>query len=345
MLKSVPARRLLALTIAPVFFLAACSSGDSSADTSDSAEGTESSAAADEGTEAEASGTVTITDNYGEVEVPVNPASVVALDNHVFQTLSDWDVELVAAPKGIMGTVWPEYTEDESVADVGNHGEPDLEAVIAASPELIIGGYRFQSYYDDLVAQNPGSVVIDLAPREGEDAVTELQRQTTALGEIFGHEDEAAALNEELDSAIASASENYNGTDTVVGLITSGGEISYAAPGSGRSVGPVFTALGLTPAIETEAEDPTHGDDISVEAIAEANPDWIIVLDRDGAVPPEGEYVPATSVIEDSEALAGVTAVQEGQIIVLDPAFYLTEDIQSYTTLYSQIADAFGSAS
>lgn len=187
--------------------------------------------------------------------------------------------------------------------------------------------------------------MIDLAPREGEDEVAELKRQATALGEIFSHQDEAAALNEELDAAIAAASENYNGTDTVVGLITSGGEISYSAPGTGRSVGMVFPALGLNAAIESDAEDPTHGDDISVEAIAEANPDWIIVLDRDGAVPPEGEYVPASAVIEDSEALAGVSAVEKGQVIVLDPAFYLTEDIQSYTTLFNQIADAFGSAS
>ena len=34
--------------------------------------------------------TVTIEDNHGQIEVPVNPERVVALDNTVFQTLSDW---------------------------------------------------------------------------------------------------------------------------------------------------------------------------------------------------------------------------------------------------------------
>ena len=67
-----------------------------------------STAAPAEQEKASAANTVTITDNHGEVEVPVNPARVVALDNTVLDTLSDWDVELVAAPKGVMGSAWPE---------------------------------------------------------------------------------------------------------------------------------------------------------------------------------------------------------------------------------------------
>ncbi len=61
--------------------------------------GAGSSSAAAESTDP---GTVTITDNHGEIEVPYQPERVVALDNHVLQTLSDWDIELVAAAKGLM---------------------------------------------------------------------------------------------------------------------------------------------------------------------------------------------------------------------------------------------------
>ena len=62
-----------------------------------------STAAPAEQEKASAANTVTITDNHGEVEVPVTPARVVALDNTVLDTLSDWDVELnlpgVEAPR------------------------------------------------------------------------------------------------------------------------------------------------------------------------------------------------------------------------------------------------------
>ena len=112
--------------------------------------------------------TVTVEDNHGTVEVPVDPARVVALDNHVFETLSAWDVPLVAAPKGIMGDgLWPEYTDDDAVLDVGMHREPNLESIVAAEPDLVIGGYRFASSYDDIKAQNPDAVVIEIEPRDG----------------------------------------------------------------------------------------------------------------------------------------------------------------------------------
>lgn len=291
--------------------------------------------------ESTTSDTVTITDNHGEIEVPYQPERVVALDNHVLQTLSDWDVELVAAAKGLMGTgIWPEYQDNDAILDVGTHREPDLEQVIAAEPDLIIGGSRFGDYYDDLSGI---ATTIETEPRDDELITDGLIRQVTTLGEIFGKQDEAQQLVEALETATAEAADAYDGQSTVLGLITSGGEISYAAPGTGRAVGPVFTALDLVPAIETEAEDSTHGDDISLEAVAQANPDWLIVLDRDGALDTEG-YVAATELIGGSELLSGVTAVQEGQIIYLDPNFYLTEDIQAYTALFEQIRDAFTDA-
>lgn len=289
--------------------------------------------------------TVTVEDNHGTVEVPVDPARVVALDNHVFETLSAWDVPLVAAPKGIMGDgLWPEYTDDDAVLDVGMHREPNLESIVAAEPDLVIGGYRFASSYDDIKAQNPDAVVIEIDPRDGEDPSDELARQIEILGEIFDRQAEAAAIVADYDAAVDAAATAYDGESTVVGLITSGGEISYSAPVTGRSIGVLFPALGLQPAIEQAAEDTSHGDDISVEAIASANPDWIIVLDRDGAGVGEGDYRPAKELIEGSEALASVTAVAEQQVVYLDPDFYLTEDIQAYTALYEQVAQAFQAA-
>ena len=297
---------------------------------------------------AAATATVTVTDNHGEVEVPVNPERVVALDNTVFDTLEEWDVELVAAPKDVMGSVWPGYTEDEGVANVGNHREPNLETIVAAQPDLIIGGYRFADYYDDIVAQNPDAAVIEIAPREGEDQVAELERQTEILGQIFDREEDAAALVDGLDAAMAGAKEAYNGTDTVMAVNTSAGQIGYIAPGVGRALGPVFDELGWVPALEVAgASDDHQGDDISVEAIAESNPDWIVALDRDAAFAPEDREAgsaPADELIGGSEALQDVTAVREGRIVILDPNFYLTEGIHAYTELYEQLEEAFSAA-
>lgn len=320
-----------ALALGAAFLLASCSSG----------------AAEAEQPEAEAT-TVTITDNHGEVQVPVDPEKVVALDNTVFDTLEAWDIDLVAAPKDVMGTVWPRYTEDEDVANVGNHREPDLETIVAEQPELIISGYRFADFTDEIKQQNPQAAVIEIAPREGEDEVSELKRQTEILGQIFDHEQEAAALNDGLDDAIAGAKQAYNGSDTVMAVNTSAGKIGYIAPEVGRAIGPVFPILGWKPALEVAgATDDHQGDDISVEAIADSKPDWIVALDRDAAFAPEEREpgsVPADELIAKSEALQQVPAVQQDRIVILDPNFYLTEGIQAYTELFQQLEDAFSAA-
>lgn len=290
--------------------------------------------------------TVTIEDNRGSVEVPVNPETVVALDNHVFETLSAWDVTLAAAPKEIMGEgLWPEYVDDDAVLDVGNHREPNLEMVVAAQPDVIIAGGRFTDAYDDLVSQNPDAVVVELSPREGEDLGAELVRQTEALGRIFDREDEAAELVGAYDDALAAASEAYDGESTVMTLMASGGELSYIAPVNGRALGMLYPTLDLVPAIDQDGSTDHMGDDISVEAIVAADPDWIVVMDREGAMQSTAEgYVPPTELIEGSEALQSITAVQQGNVIYTSPAFYLTEDIQTYTATYQQLADAFAGA-
>lgn len=285
--------------------------------------------------------TVTVIDNYGEIEVPFQPERVAALDNTTFQTLSDWGIKPVAVPKLLMYDLWPDLQGGDDVFDAGAHYEPNLEAVIESEPDLIIGGYRFYDLYADLKEIQPAT--IELHAREGEDPIEELKRQVKVLGAIFGRENDAQAVADDLDAAITEAREAYDGESTVVGLLTSGGEISYVAPETGRAIGPLFPVLDLVPGIEQAADDVTHGDDISVEAIAAAAPEWLIVLDRDAMFGEEG-YVSARDLIENSEALKNVPAVQKGQIVYLDATFYLDESIQAYTKLIRDLADAFAAS-
>ena len=52
----------------------------------------------------------------------------------------------------------------------------------------------------------------------------------------------------------------------------------------------------------------------------------------------------AKELIEQSEALQDVPAVKEGNIVYLPQDFYVAEDIQNYTTVMEDLADAFAGA-
>ena len=94
--------KLLAALVAAGMSLAACGSADEGASSNQSSEST-----------------ITIEDNNGELQVPKNPKSVVALDNRSFEILNEWGVELSAAPKKLVPASVTDYKENEEIKDLG----------------------------------------------------------------------------------------------------------------------------------------------------------------------------------------------------------------------------------
>ncbi|WPK13478.1 siderophore ABC transporter substrate-binding protein [Lysinibacillus louembei] len=341
--------KLVSILAVLTLLLVACS--DSSKDSNGAKETEETnqesnSTGADETEEATEPTTVEITDIHGTVTVPVNPKNVVALDNRTFETLQDWGIELVAVPKDVMPADLS-YVKDESVQNIGNHREPNLEILAAANPELVIVGQRFADYYEDIKKLVPNATVIDLSfdvsgetGAPGESFVNGFKDTTIALGQVFDKNDEAKQLVADFDKAIEDAKSAYNGTDTVMSVIVSGGNIGFAAPHSGRVWGPMYEIFGWTPALEvTESTSDHQGDEVSVEAIAQSNPDWLFVLDRDAAIAGEEELVPAQDVISNSPALQNTTAVSKEQIVYAPADTYTNESIQTYIELFENLAN------
>lgn len=331
---------LVVLLSSAALALTACGGGtEASSDSSSPAATAASSSAAAE------SGVKEVTDMAGDtVSIQMPAESIVATDNRIFRTLDEWDVELSAAPVPLMDGDVLSYPSAEGIVDLGSHREPNMEGFVEAEPDLVLNGQRFSDVKGDISGLIPeDAALVDTNVQEGEPLDGELRELTTLLGDIFGKQSEAEAMVADFDAAIERAQGAYDSEETVVGLIASGGDLSYAAPSTGRAIGPVFDMLNLTPALERDGSSNHQGDDISVEAIAEANPDWLLVMDRDAATAGRNgeEFSPAAELIEGSEALKDVTAVKEGNIVYLPENFYVMEDIQNYTGFLGDLADAF----
>ena len=106
--------------------------------------------------------------------------------------------------------------------------------------------------------------------------------------------------------------------------------------------------IGMTPALEVDGASSDHqGDEISVEAIAESNPDLLLVIDRDGGTNTrtEADYTPAETLIEDNPALQNTTALSDGNVFYAPQDTYTNENIITYTEILNGMADLFESAS
>lgn len=319
---------IVALIVAIAMLAAACASGESADDT------TTTEAEADT-TTTQASPTEVDVETYygGEDTVPFNPQRVVVLDYAVLDTLDYLGLgdRVVGIPAG---TPPPAYLSAYAeLENVGNLFEFDMEAINALEPDLIIVGGRSYGMEEDMEAIAPA---VDITFEWGSDTFLDsLQMNTTAIGQIFGVEDEAQAALDAVDTASADVAAQAADDGTGLVILTSGGEVSAYGPDPEGRFDLVYNVLGITPAAEQVAID-THGDAISYEFIADTNPDILIVLDRDAAIGAEGA---SAAELLDNELVNGTSAAQNDKILYVDTAkWYLAfGGLNSITTMIEEV--------
>lgn len=284
---------------------------------------------------------ISINDNKGKQNIPSNAKSIVVLDSRAFELISDWNIKISAAPKDIIPSDNP-LKNDETISNIGNHKEPNFEILASVNPDLVIVGQRFSQHYDAIKEIVPNAKVIDidiiLDNNNPNSLIDGLVNHTEILGKIFKKENESKKIIDELLNSIKDL-ENVKTDDSYMGIIVSGKNIGYSAPSTGRVWGPIFDILKLKPSLKIKNSSSDHkGDDISVEAIAESNPDVLLVLDRDASIATE-ESIPAKDIIENSNTLKNVNAIKKRKIFYAPTDTYTNESIKTYVELFKELKD------
>ena len=95
----------------------------------------------------------------GTTQVPAQPKRVVVLDTDKVDSALTLGITPVGAAKAGELTGWPTYFGPDATKDikeVGTLQEPNLEAIAALKPDLILGSkFRQEKYYDDLAKIAP----------------------------------------------------------------------------------------------------------------------------------------------------------------------------------------------
>lgn len=352
----------LALAMVMVLSLAACSgSGDSGTSAADSGAGSGDTGAADPSVI-----TVTGKDSAGEdidVEVPYKPERVVVLD------LANLDIlDNLGLGECIVGvpTITLPYLQsyNDGLPIVGSVKTPDLEAVMACEPDLILMGGRMAEYMESLGEIAP---VLRLTTVSDDGLVEAIRANAKTVGAIFGEMEQVDALLAQYDARIANLAAFAQGKTCVLGMSTSGSfnllgndgrcslivnEIGFdniganaaaarTSGGSGESGGRSGGGHGessdgsgghghggsWTSDASTggESSTPTHGNEVSFEAIVSLNPDYIFVMDRDSAIGTNGAQM--AQEIMENELIMKTDTYQNGNLVILENPgiWYLAE--------------------
>ncbi|QHT46137.1 siderophore ABC transporter substrate-binding protein [Bacillus sp. SB49] len=278
-----------------VLLLAACGN---------SGEAEEKASADEEGKKEE----VTIEHELGETTLEKNPEHVVVFDFGTLDTLDSLGVEVTGLPQMNI----PSYLSKFESSDYKNAGglkEPDFEAIYDMDPDLIIISGRQADLYEDFKDIAP-TIYVEL---DAENYMESFKGNVEMFGKIFDKEKEAEKQLLDVEENMKALQEKTADIDGK-GLITlsNGGKVSAYGPGS--RFGIIHDVFGV-PAVDEDLDVSTHGQNVSYEYIAENNPDYLFVVDRDAVV--NGEAAAKQTI--ENDLVKETTAFKEDQIVYLDP--------------------------
>lgn len=267
----------------------------------------------------------------GPVTINAAPAKIAVFDIAAIDTLASLGVKIDGLPSNLY---LPELAHlKDGSAVVGDIFEPNLEALSELQPDLIIVGGRSSTRVE---AASQVAPTIDMT-MDGDDLLLQAKTRLAAYGALFGKTAEAEAQTKALDAVVDKARAAVSGKGKALIIMTNGPKVTAYGPGS--RFGWVHSALNLPPAVP-DVETATHGEAVSFEFIANANPDWLLVLDRAAAIGAEDQNAKATL---DNELVASTTAWKKGQVIYLPAGdFYIAAGgVQAMSRVFTAITKAY----
>ncbi|OWU82994.1 iron ABC transporter substrate-binding protein [Oceanicola sp. 22II-s10i] len=275
---------------------------------------------------------VTFDTAQGPMTLPETPERIVALDVSAIDTIT----ALGVIPAGVVAPLYVDYLPEalKDATPVGTFFEPDFEAIAALAPDVIVVGPRAAAMADALSRIAP---VADMSV--GTDAFADGRARLAAFGAMLGRADAAAALDADLQARL----DEVRGMVAAQGgnaliVMTNGPKLSVFGPNS--RFGWLHIEVGFAPAVEG-ITDNRHGEAVSFEYIAEADPATLLVVDRGAAIGDGSDGAKATL---DNPLVAGTKAARAGRVIYLSPAelYIATGGIRSLTRTLDEIAAALG---
>ncbi|AIQ34305.1 MULTISPECIES: siderophore ABC transporter substrate-binding protein [Paenibacillus] len=303
---------LLIMTVFLAVILAACGSNNAATSDNNTAAAGNTEATTAPNTESKE---LTIKHELGEITIKSNPQKVVVFDFGTLDTLDKLGVEVTGVPQSNVPSYLSKYS-DAKYENVGGLKEPDFEKINSLSPDLIIISGRQQDSYDEFSKIAPTLyVAVDNA-----NYMESFTKNVKTLGQIFGKEAEVEAELATITDSVKALNEKAK-ADGKKSLIILANEGKISAYGSGSRFGIIHDVFGFAQA-DDKIEVSTHGQSVSYEYVADKNPDYLFVVDRDAAVKSDGSKSGSAKDAVENDLVKNTNAFKNGKIIYLDPNYW-----------------------
>jgi iron complex transport system substrate-binding protein len=268
--------------------------------------------------------------------------TVTSHDRVVTMIGSFTDIWNLAGGEEVVATAKDSWTSfdfglSDSVINFGSHTEPDVEQIIAAEPDFIIASANTDA---DLELQetfeNAGITVAYFSVSNFNDYLNMLKICT----DITGREDLYEKNGSEVASQIAEvkdmvAKKLEDGVEAPTVLFLRASTSSIKAKGSEGTVGgEILADIGC---INIADSDDSLLDDLSMEAIITANPDYIFITTQ--GTDADAIEANISETLLSNPAWTSLDAVNEGRYYMLEKELYNLKPNARWGEAYEKLAD------
>ena len=243
----------------------------------------------------------TYTDDYNRtVKVPNNPKRIVSISPAITEIV----YALGANDKLVGRTDFCNYPpQADSVESIGGISNFSIEKLLALEPDLVLIGSMVNENMVNLIT-NAGITLVTVREKEHFEALFD---NIEKIGTLCGHHDEALRLNDSLHRKVQEVTAGIdtaaNNMPTVYYVVGYGKGGNFTAGGN-TFISDIFKLCGL----RNIAEDIT-GWNYSVEALLEADPDYIIIRKED-----KDNFI-------TTNPYTYLSAVKQGRVITIESAY------------------------
>lgn len=276
----------------------------------------------------EESNSVTFTDS-------LNREVTVCSHERVVTLLGSFCDEWILAGGTVVGTASDSFVSfdlnlPDSVVDIGSHMKPDIEKILSVNPDFVIASSATDSQIElHETLEKAGITVAYFDVSSFEDYLDMLN----ILTKITGRRDLYQQYGIDVEKQIKEAKIKIDGSRPSVLFIRAAAS-SVKAKGSEGTVGGEILADLDTVNI---ADSGSLLEDLSLEAIVMANPDYIFVTTQGSDT--KAAYANVEKLLTGNPAWNSLSAVKNGNYYVLDKALYNSKPNARWGEAYLQLAD------
>ena len=290
-------------------------------------------ASSDASASEETSDTITFTDALDRaVTVTGKPQRVAALIGSFADVwcLAGGEDTLVAAANDS----WTQFSLelDESVANLGEIKEPNLETLLAAKPDFVLGSAKTAADVDlqpTLEAAGIPVAYFDISSFEDYLAMLEICTQLTGRADLY--EENGTAIQQQIDDARALA-EGKEGPSVL--YLRASGSSCKVKNSENTVLGEMLADLGCTNIADSET---SLLENLSMEVILQADPDSIFIV-LQGSDPSKPQKSLEEAVLSNP-AWQQLTAVKEGRVYYMDQRLYNVKPNALWGQAYQELAE------